>query len=103
MSAPKDDAVKRALDEDHAMQLKQEFAEILEEVGFKEPWASSIATSIVERWREKRGGQKVYVPACPLAERDAVVRRFFNGRNIDETCKQFDISRQTLYRIVSRI
>jgi Mor family transcriptional regulator len=37
------------------------------------------------------------------AERDAAIRRDFNGRNRDELCREHGISKSRLYQIVGEI
>lgn len=84
--------------EDAAAALHFEFTHIVrEEVGFNEVFASQIAEAIVRGLRKRLGGQEIYVPAPSKSERIAAVRREFNGRNRDEICRKYGISRTTFY------
>lgn len=93
----------RAKAEDAAVQLEREMAEILRErIGYREPFASSIAAEIVAGLRERRGGDDMYVPAPDKRARDAEIRRIFNGSNLEEVMRLFGVSQATVYRATGR-
>lgn len=50
------------------------------------------------------GGQNVYMPKgtlYELSERDLEIWDRWNGRNVLELCREYDISRQRLYQIIA--
>ncbi len=60
------------------------------------------AKVIAKRW----GGQNVYIPknlAELITERDYKVYQEFNGRNIKELARKFNLSEQWIYSIISRV
>ena len=91
-----------AIAEDSAVMLQYEVTAIVrEEIGMTEHFASQIAEAIVRGLRKRFSAQEVYIPAPSKTERNAAVRREFNGQNRDAICRKFGISRTTLYEIVS--
>jgi Mor family transcriptional regulator len=88
---------------DHAALWQQEMTEIVRErLSVGDPWASAMAREIVEGLRARLGGDDIYVPAPDRRARNARIRALFNGRNIDELCELFDLSRSTVYLICQR-
>ena len=88
---------------DHAALWQQEIAEIVRErLSVSEPWAGAMAREIVEGLRARLGGDDIYVPAPDRRARNARIRALFNGRNIDDLCCLFNLSRSTIYEICSR-
>jgi Mor family transcriptional regulator len=87
--------------EDAAVTLHGEITVILqEEIGFNEHFATQFAERILQGIRRRLGGQDLYIPAPDRTARDAAIRREFNGRNRDEVCRKYGISRTRLYEIV---
>ena len=43
-----------------------------------------------------------YIPAEDREGRDAAIRAEFNGRNRDDVCRKFGISKSQFYKILSR-
>lgn len=68
--------------------------------------ASALAAAVVSGLKARYGGEALYVPrGLSLRERNARnkdIRARFNGRNGPELCREHDISRSQLYRIVGR-
>lgn len=91
---------------DHQVALANEITAILRErIGYHEQFAAPIAEAIVSGLVERRGGDELYIPtgtANPrrLAERNAAIRREFNGRNRRQLCEKWGISKSRLYEIV---
>lgn len=69
-------------------------------VGMNESFAASFATEILRGLRESMGGDYTYIPAPDRTARNAAIRAEFNGRNQDELCRKYSISRSRLYVIV---
>ncbi len=92
---------------DHQVALANEITTILrEKIGYHEQFAGPIAEAIVSGLTERRGGDLLYVPngkrdLRQLGDRNAAIRREFNGRNRRELCAKYGISKPTLYRVVS--
>ncbi|UXY13851.1 hypothetical protein N8I74_11010 [Chitiniphilus purpureus] len=87
----------------HALQLHHELTQILrDEAGYSAQAAQTLAAALVRGMRKRIGGQEFYVPAVDKRERDAAIRREFNGLNRKEICRKFGISKSRLYAIVGR-
>ncbi|MEZ0231889.1 MAG: Mor transcription activator family protein [Methylophilaceae bacterium] len=94
---------KNSNNEDTAIGLVFDITTIVrDEIGYNENFASQIAEALVRGLRKKYGCQEIYIPAPNRSERDASIRKEFNGRNIDEVCKKFGLSSASVYRIVGR-
>lgn len=74
-------------------------ASISRRYGMAEVAASSMADLIASELRRECGGRELYVPAINRDLRDTQIRREFNGQNIDEMCKRYQLSRSSIYRI----
>lgn len=89
--------------EDGAIALQFELTSIVrDEIGMNEHFASQIAEALLRGLRRRMGGQEIYIPAQDLRVRDRAIRAEFNGRNRDELCRRYEVSRTRLYEIVSR-
>lgn len=89
--------------EDAAASLHNELTAIVrEEIGLNESLASQFALLILRGIRQRLGGQELYIPTEDRAPRDAAIRAEFNGRNRDEICRKYGISRSGLYKILGR-
>lgn len=71
--------------------------------------ADHLANRVIEARAKRLGGERIYWPARAahptheeMKERDASIRRDFNGTNLQEICQQYRISKTTVYRVVSR-
>ena len=92
---------KTAIAEDSAVMLQYEMTAIVrEEIGMTEHFASQISAAIVQGLRKRFSAQEIYIPAPSKAERNAAIKRDFNGQNRDEICRRYGVSRSTLYEIV---
>lgn len=90
-----------AQSEDAAIQLEHDFVEIIRSrIGLNEALATIHAQEIVRGLRERRGGESLWIPASDKTERDAAIRREFNGQNREEVMRRHGISRSRLYQIV---
>lgn len=88
---------------DHAALWEQEMTEILKErLAVQGLWATAMAREIVEGLRARLGGDDIYVPAPDRRARNSRIRALFNGRNVDELCSIFGLSRSTIYLICQR-
>lgn len=89
--------------DDTLVSLKQDLTAVVQqEIGFNEIFATQIADALVRGLRKRLGGQDLYIPAEDRTERDAMIRKEFNGRNIDDMCKKFGLSKRSIYKIVER-
>jgi len=89
------------IDNDTAASLRRRLVgAISRRLGLNERIAMPIAEEVVEAMREISPGRELYIPAADKAERNAAIRREFNGRNLKEVCRKYDISKPSLYRIV---
>jgi Mor family transcriptional regulator len=64
---------------------------------------ADLTDNIVERFAEEVGGERVYVsrkPRSAWAERNAQLRREFNGRNHAELARKYRLSRSRIYDIL---
>lgn len=73
------------------------------ELGLTEDEAVRIACGMARWIAPRAGGDVLYVPkACEIdrAARNAAIRREFNGRNRDEICARYRVSKSTFYDII---
>jgi len=61
----------------------------------------SMATAITARLQKLLARKIIYFPSIvSQEERYAAIKRDFNGKNKNELCKKYGISRSTLYRAI---
>ncbi|WP_454752163.1 Mor transcription activator family protein [Cupriavidus necator] len=75
---------------------------VLKEITPIERLAKPFVEALERGLRQLLGGQEVYIPAPDRRERDEAIRAAFNGRNRDEVCRQFGISKTTFYEVINR-
>lgn len=91
--------------EDAAVQLERDFLAIVrEDIGMNEGLAGMFARVLVEGLRSRMGGQELYIPAPDRSERDAGIRREFDGtrESLERIRRRTGLSRARIYAIVGR-
>ena len=86
--------------------LAEILADLLREKGHDQVAANEIAFQAAESVRREFGGQLLYIPkgtAFDTGERDAEIYRKFDGQNTKELAHEYDLSEQTVYRILARV
>lgn len=93
-----------AHEESNALFLQSEMQDIIKnDRALFESMTALIADALVRGWRKRCGAQRIYIPAPPRNEdRDANIKREFNGANREEICRKYSISRARLYQIISK-
>lgn len=96
-----------AYPDDSAVSLVYEItAAIQEEVGMAESFASQIAEAITRGIRRRLGGNHIYVPKFQglqeKRDRDAAIRREFNGANREVLMKRHGLSKTQIYDIIKK-
>lgn len=85
---------------DGSLDLLAEMVEIVrQELAVNACDADQIAAAIMRGMRRRYGATEIYIPAPDKAERDAAIKRDFNGRNVDEVRHAHHVSRATIYRV----
>jgi Mor family transcriptional regulator len=84
--------------DDLAAKLAAEFIQ----AGLADLLAHRLALATCERIRKDWGGQVIYVPMGRRYERDVEIRRRWNGHNIDDLCRAFQLSEMQLRRILKK-
>lgn len=88
---------------DEAAHWVHDMREILRDrLAVQDPWASAMAVEIVEGMRHRLGGARVYLPRPNIEVRNEQIRRLFNGRNVQEICRRFGVTKSTVYRVCNR-
>lgn len=88
------------VDERRIARLTQEMAGWLcDRFGFKEPFASFIASGLVEEQRRRAGDGWLWQVEVSKPERNAAIRAQFNGTNLKEVCRKHQVSPATVYRV----
>lgn len=99
------------LEDDAAVQLQSDLEQIIADwTGMAPTLASPMAKLIIDGLRDRYGGSRVYVPAPRQrkdaqelrAQRDEAIVAMFNGRNVREVMRAFEVSRRTVYNAVAR-
>lgn len=89
--------------EDAAVQLQHEMVAIVrEEIGMHESIATVFASALVRGLRRSMGGEELYIPAPDRTERDAAIRREFDGTNLEKIMAKFNVKRTRVYEICDR-
>lgn len=91
--------------EDAAVQLERDFLAIVrEDIGMKEGLAGAFARALVDGLRSRMGGQDLYIPSPDRSERDAGIRREFDGtrESLARIQKRTGLSRARIYDIVGQ-
>lgn len=70
--------------------------------GMNGEFAERFADSLLGIMRKRNGGREIYIPAPDNSERDAAIKREFNGRNLEEVMRRYGVSRSTVYRACSK-
>ncbi len=86
--------------------LKDKLTELLREEGIDDKPAGEIAFRATEMVRLDWGGLNLYIPkGRPLgpSDRDLEIYRRFSVENRDHLCKEFGITTQRLYQILSAV
>lgn len=84
--------------------LVDHVAGLLVKRGIDRKQATEIAAEAAEFLRAHWGGQTVYVPKgtlFELSERDLKIWEKWNGHNVLQLCREFQITRQRLYQILA--
>lgn len=72
-----------------------------------EPYKSYIDVLGLDKFQkliEKYGGRKIYIPKPGILERivtDYKIRSEYNGKNISELSRRYDLTRRTIYKILA--
>jgi Mor family transcriptional regulator len=89
--------------EDAAVQLQHDMVAIVrEEIGMHESIATVFASALVRGLRRNRGGEELYIPAPDRTERDAAIRREFDGNNLEKIMAKHNVKRTRVYEICGR-
>jgi Mor family transcriptional regulator len=67
--------------------------------GLSDVMAKELAKAMVDRIQNQHAGP-VYIPKSDKNRRNERIRLMFNGVNHDMVCKEFGISKATLYRVI---
>lgn len=82
-------------------ELLQLVATELREAGLDMTSANDIAWRTTEKVRDRWGGQGIYIPQAVSFETLERYRRLwdrFNGNNVSELAREFDLSEQAVYK-----
>jgi Mor family transcriptional regulator len=72
--------------------------------GIKPPVAADVAAAVTTEIRKYMRNNSLYFAGMTHGERKArrgQIKSDFNGKNYDEVCRKYQISRRTLYRALS--
>lgn len=88
---------------DAALQWERDIANVLRgALAQNEALLGLLARAIVDGLRDNLGGQEVRIPAADKTARNAAMRAEYNGRNVRELARKYDITTRTVYKIVSK-
>lgn len=80
-------------------QIKPEIEAVMRRFGVDFEVSGDISEAITDRLARLFCGSRVYFTSgINKKDRDEAIRREFNGKNYNEVCKKFGVSRRTLYR-----
>jgi len=78
---------------------------VLSDHGVADDVAEQAATALAEHLAEHWGGQLINMPKnflYKLAQRDRVIYDEFNGRNIAELARKYNMSARGIYKVIER-
>lgn len=81
---------------------------MLDKIAVPEPYKTYIDIMGLEAFRcmvDKYGGDKIYIPKNGFLEnmiRTENIKREYNGTNISELSRKYDISRSRIYEIIRK-
>lgn len=102
MTPNTDCTLKTTAKDNSQHQLLAELTDVVrQQLGMKGPDAIVTAEALFRGLMNRVGGQEIYIPAPPRTERNAAILGDFKGNNAAEVCTKHDISRRTLYRILT--
>jgi len=89
------------------MTIYTRMVEILQQklstAGIPQDKAIECSTIAVDQIRREVGGTNSYMPKTSPWQgriaRNLTIKKKFNGRNLDEICREYKVSRATVYRI----
>lgn len=79
---------------------------VLSAHGIDRGLAESAAREAAEFLRAHWGGQNMYIPKgtlFELSERDLEIWNKWNGTNVLDLCREYDVSKQRLYQIIAAV
>jgi len=79
-------------------QLRFEIYQTMLKFGLIDPQAKELAEAVVVNLSHKVGGETFYINKKNSHE--ARIKQEFNGKNQQELCRKYGISRATFYRII---
>lgn len=83
---------------DPALALVRDLSEIVaDDLGFKPPLADLIAQGLADGMRKRAGVAESQLGYSERVARDAAIRRAFDGGNLVEVCRQFNVGAATVY------
>ena len=89
--------------DDVAISLTYDMTAIICDVfQMEEKLAAHLANQITDGLRARMGGQSVYIPAKDKRARNDAIRREFNGTNLAEICKRYNLSKTRVYEITGK-
>jgi Mor family transcriptional regulator len=76
----------------------QQMQDVVKTVVGDEKTASDVVYAIIKTF----GGERLYVPSKPYQQRNDEIRQLHKaGASIDSLCMRYQLSRQTIYRIIA--
>jgi len=83
-------------------QLTEEFTIVAIKLGINKTLASDLSKAMINKVKNVAGGSMLYIKKPSKAERNAEIKSMFNGTNHQAVCDRFNISRATIYRVISK-
>lgn len=84
--------------------LREQAATLFKAEGIDNQLALTIAYKLREHLRGHWGGQSIYfTKSKDLSDRDQAIFERFNGKNMLELIREYDISEQLFYKIIKRV
>lgn len=89
-----------------AEQILERLQVALVSAGLPAASAMEVSAQVMARVCSEIGGERVYLPRrspwANRAMRDRAIAAAYNGRNIDQVCDRFGVSRATVYRAMRK-
>ena len=82
-------------------QIEDELILVALKFGVSKPIALDMSRALLSKMKSVFGGDTLYIKKSKNQERNKAIKKMFNGANHSDVCTEFEVSKSTLYRVLS--
>ena len=83
-------------------QIEDELTLVALKFGVSKPIALDMSRALLSKMKSVFGGDTLYIKKSKSQERNKAIKKMFNGVNHSDVCAEFEISKSTLYRVITK-